>query len=77
VEAQLPGALVLRLEPVAHHLRPDLAGGAELGDLLEEVRVRIEEEGDLRRELIDVEAGVDPVLHVLDTVTQRERQLLQ
>ena len=64
-------------EAVAHHLRPELARGAELGDLLEEVAVRVEEERDPRREVVDVEAGVDAVLHVLDAVAQRERQLLQ
>ncbi len=52
-------------------------GGAELGDLLEEVAVRVEEERDARRELVDVEPGVDAVLHVLDAVAQRERQFLQ
>ena len=56
VEAQLPRPLVLRAEAVAHHLRPDLARGAELGDLLEEVAVRVEEERDARREVVDVEA---------------------
>ena len=30
-----------------------------------------------RREVVDVEPGVDAVLHVLDAVAQRERQLLQ
>ena len=77
VEPQLPGPLVLRAEAVAHHVRPDLARGAELGDLLEEVAVRVEEEGDLRRELVDVQPGVDAVLHVLDAVPQREGQFLQ
>jgi hypothetical protein len=36
----------------------------------------IEEERDARCELVDVEAGIDAVLHVLDAVAQRERQLL-
>ena len=57
VEAQLPGALVSRLEAVAHHFRPELAGGAELGDLLEEIAVRVEEERDARREIVDIEAA--------------------
>ena len=50
---------------------------AVLRDLLEEVAVRVEEERDARHEVVDVEAGVDAPLHVLDAVAQRERQLLQ
>ena len=77
VEPQLPRALVLRAEAVAHGLGPDLPRGAILGDLLEEVAVRVEEERHARHEVVDVEAGVDAPLHVLDAVAQRERQLLQ
>ena len=77
VEAQLPRPLVARLEAIAHDLGPELARGAELGDLLEEVVVRVEEERDARREVVDGQTGVDAVLHVLDAVAQRERQLLQ
>ncbi len=77
VEAQLPRSLVPGVEAVAHHLGPELPRGAELGDLLEEVAVRVEEERDPRREVVDVEARIDAVLHVLDAVAQRERQLLQ
>jgi hypothetical protein len=54
-EARLPGGLGVEAQPlrlsrswsrrsVAHPARPDPAGGAELGDLLEEVDVGIEEE---------------------------------
>ena len=78
VEAQLPRALVLRAEAVAHHVAPRCCRAARiLGDLLEEVAVRVEEERDPRRERVDVEAGVDAVLHVLDAVAQREGQLLR
>ena len=56
VEAQLPGARVLRAEAVARDLGPERARRAELGDLLEEVRVRVEEEGQPRREVVDREA---------------------
>ena len=59
MEAQLPRARRSRLEPIAHHPRPDPARGAKLGDLLEEVAVRVEEEGDPRREHVDIEPGVD------------------
>ena len=77
VEPQLPRSRILRLEPLAHHARPDAAGRAELGNLLEEVAVRVEEEGDAGREDVDVEPGVDRVIHVLDAVAQRERQFLR
>ena len=39
--------------------------------------MRVEEERDARHEVVDVEPGVDAVLHVLEAVAQRERQLLQ
>ena len=77
VEAAHPGARVLRAEALAHRLRPDAPRGAELGDLLEEVVVRVEEEGEPRRELVDRQPGLDAVLHVLDAVAQREGELLQ
>ena len=77
VKPQLPRPRILGLEAVAHHTRPDPAGGAVLRDLLEEVAVGVEEEGDARRERVHVEPGVDPVLHVLDPVAQRECQLLR
>src|SRR5947199_46057 len=44
VEAQLPRPLVLRAVLLTHPARPDAASRAELGDLLEEVDVRVEEE---------------------------------
>ena len=44
VEAQLLRARVGRAEPVAHDARPQPPRRAELGDLLEEVVVRVEEE---------------------------------
>ena len=40
-------------------LRPDAARGAELGDLLEEVVVHVEEEREPRREVVHVEAALD------------------
>jgi hypothetical protein len=45
--------------------RPDAARRAELGDLLEEVEVDVEEEREARREVVDVEPARDPALHVL------------
>ena len=59
VRAQHPGARVLGAEAVAHDARPHPARRAELRDLLEEVVVDVPEERQPRRELVDVEAGVD------------------
>ena len=50
VEAQHQRLRVLRAEAVAHDARPQPPRGAELGDLLEEVVVRVEEEREPRRE---------------------------
>ena len=51
-------------------------GGAELGDLLEEVRVRVEEEGEARREVVDREPARERRLDVGDRVREREGDLL-
>ena len=67
----------LRAEPVAHRVGPERPRGAVLRDLLEEVAVRVEEERHPRHEVVDVEAGVDAPLHVLDAVAQREGQFLE
>ena len=76
MKPQLPGARVFRAETIAHDARPNLSRGAVLGDLLEEIAVRVEEKRDARHELVDVEAGVHAPLHILNAVAQRERQLL-
>jgi hypothetical protein len=57
-------------------LRPQPAGGAELGDLLEEVVVGVEEEGEPRRELVDREPARERRLDVGEAVGERERHLL-
>ena len=46
-------------EALAHDVRPHAPRGAELGDLLEDVVVAVEEEGQARRELVDGQALVD------------------
>ena len=63
-------------EALAHDARPHPAGGAELRHLLEDVVVPVEEEGEPRAELVDLEAGVDRGLHVGDRVGEREAHLL-
>ena len=62
---------------VAHPARPDPAGRAELGDLLEEVDVRVEEERQPGGEDVDVEAAGEAELDVAEPVGQREGELLR
>ena len=76
VEAQELRLLVLRAEALRHDPVPHAPRGPELRDLFEEVVVPVPEERQARRELVDVEAGVDRGLHVRDPVRQRERDLL-
>ena len=76
VEAQLLGARAGGAEPIAHEPRPQPARRAELGDLLEKVVVRVEEERQPLSERVDVEPGVDRRLHVGDRVGERERDFL-
>jgi hypothetical protein len=59
-----------------HQLGPEEAGGAQLGDLHEEVHADGEEERQPRREGVDLEALGLGGAHVLDAVGQGEGQLL-
>src|ERR687885_249009 len=58
VEAHAQGPLVSGAVFLLHHRGPDAPGGAELGDLLEEVYVRVEEERESRGEAVYREAGL-------------------
>jgi hypothetical protein len=69
-------ALVLRAVAVPHHAGPDPPGRTQLRDLLEELVVRVEEEAEAGRELLDVQPSVQARLDVLHAVAQRERELL-
>ena len=55
---------------------PDTACGAELGDLLEEVDVRVEEEGQSGRETVDVQTPGQAQFHVAEAVGQGVGELL-
>ncbi len=77
VEAHKPAARILRAVLVAHLRRPDPARGAVLRDLLEEVEMRVEEEGQSRRERVDVEAALEARLDEREPVGQGERKLLR
>ena len=63
-------------EAVGHHPVPDFAGSAVLGHLFEEIIMRVEEERDARRELINFESRVDGRFDVSDGVGDGKRQLL-
>ena len=76
VEPHEPRARALRAEALSHRPRPDAARCAVLRDLLEEVEVRVEEERQARRELVDVEAALDRPFNVGEAVRERERELL-
>ena len=67
----------LRAEAVLHQAIPDLAGGAVLGDLFEEIVMGVEEEAETRAELVHVETAAARPLHVLDAVVDGEGQFLQ
>ena len=76
VESEHERLGILSAELLAHDPRPDAASSAELRDLLQQGGAGDEEEGETRRELIDVLAGGQRRTHVLDAVCQREGDLL-
>ena len=67
---------VRRTESIAHQPRVDAPPRAKLRDLLEQIAVRREEEGQPRREAVDREPGRERARDVLDRVRERERELL-
>ena len=76
VEAQAHGLGLRRPEALLHEAGVDAPGRAELGDLLEEVGLGHEVEGQARRELVHRHARARHLLHVGDRVGHREGQLL-
>ena len=76
VKAQRLRAGVAGAEPIAHQPRPQPTGRPELGDLLDEVVVGVEEEGELGREVVDGQPGRERGLHIGDRVGEGEGDLL-
>src|SRR5579864_7776361 len=72
-----PGALVLRFEPLLHHLVPDLARSTIFGNLFEEIIMRVEEKAEPRAKFVHLKPSTPRPFHVLHAVVKRERQLLQ
>src|SRR5690554_6061377 len=68
--------MVRAAEALAHQPRPEAAGAAELGGLLEEVVMRGEEEGKSRGELVDLEARGLCAAHVFQRVGEGEGDFL-
>ena len=76
VRAQPHRLDLLRPVPLLHEARPHPARRPQLGDLLEEVVVDVEEERQPRRERVHVEPACHGGFHVPQAVGQREGQLL-
>ena len=76
MEVQHQRPRLARPEAVVHDRGPHPAGGAELRDLLEEIVVDVEEEGQAGAELIDVESPPHGRVDVGDAVGEREAELL-
>jgi len=76
VEPQHPGPRTLGAEAVPQQLRPQAAGGTELGHLLEKIPMGVEEEGDAGRHLVHRQPPRDGPLDVGEAVRQREPHLL-
>ena len=77
VGAHEKGALVRWVVAALDLPCPDAPGRAELRDLLEEIVMHVEEEREMRHEVVDVESSRDPPLHVLEPIDESERELLQ
>src|SRR4028119_2496085 len=77
VEAHAQGAFVFGPVLLPEHGGPDAPRGAELADLLEKVYVRVEEEGEARREVVHVQPRLYAGFHVGEAVGEREGELLR
>src|SRR6266550_7844872 len=76
VETHLQRTLVLRAEALLHLPSPEATRGAVLRDLFKEVVVSIEEKRNPRHKPIEIQSRLYAPLHILDTIAQCERQLL-
>src|SRR6266851_2514305 len=70
------GCCAVKVEPVPHQFSVQAARGAEFGDLLEEIVMGVEEEGNARRERVDLEACRQGRLDVGNRIGEGERHLL-
>ena len=76
VEAKRPGARIFGAVAFLHGCTR-AAGGAILGDFLEKVGVRVEEEAEARHEFVDREAPLESPIDVFEAVAKSEREFLK
>ena len=76
MKAQQQGARIARAETIAHQARPEAAGGAILGNLLEQVAMRIEEERKPGREFVHCETRGERGIDVGDGIGERKAHFL-
>src|SRR5581483_7878763 len=74
--AQHPGARIFCTVAFAHQACPQAATRPKLGDLLKEVVVHIEEEGEAWRELVDLESTLEGSFHIGQSIGQCKSKLL-
>ena len=70
------GGRVVGVESLAHQPGVEASRRAELGDLLEEIIMRREKEGETRSECSERNAGVNSPANVFQRIGKRERDFL-
>ena len=76
MEAQHPGTRTLSPEVLAHNSGPHTPGSSKLGDLFQEIVMRVEEERNPGGELVDVKTRVNRRLYLGDAIAQSEGDFL-
>ena len=77
MEAAEERLLALGAVAIAHDARPDAACGAELRHLFEDVSPSGEEEGEARRNRVDLEAACDRCVDIGNRIGKSEGELLR
>src|SRR5215813_8167931 len=76
MKTQRPGAGIFRAVALRDGFVPDAASRAILGNLLEEIAVRVEEKGKLRRKIVNLHAATQSPFDILHAVPQCEGEFL-
>src|SRR3954454_3170887 len=77
METHEPRARLLGAEAILHQAIPDFARRTVLGDLLEEVVMRVEEEAEAWTKFVDVEPAATCPFDVFHAVVNGEGEFLQ
>src|SRR3954447_1181388 len=77
MEAHQPRACLLRAEAILHQEIPDFARRTILGDLFEEVVMRVEEEAETWTKFVDVKSATPRPFDVFHAVVNGEGEFLQ